>query len=278
MHFLKRWAALWLCGLLIMLAGCDSAPGPESLALRPPVLSDFAFSPQRVVFDELPPSQINGDEVEVPVEISVIATGPDRPVDRVEYVIQTPFSSTSALLTGIMTSAGGNRYTASATISISADEIANYTVVVYAVDTDSRLSGEARGQIRYTRTFEQGDPPVIDAIEAPDTVTRPAAGEPATTLSIVAVVSDPDGLNNIQRVEFWNVNTPNNKIPLCDDGGDQPCGVSTDSGDEMANDGRYTRVIFITSTNTPGVNTFAFQATDRSGLTSEIVQKQITVQ
>lgn len=278
MHFSKRWAVGCLCGLLIMMAACDSAPGPESLALRPPVLSEFTFSPQRVVFDQLPPGQVNGDEVEVPVEISVVATGPDRPVNRVEYVIQTPFSSTTALVAGTMTAAGGNRYTASTTITISADEIANYTVVVYAVDEDSRLSGEARGQIRYTRTFEQGDPPVIDAIEAPDTVTRPAAGEPATTLSIVAVVSDPDGLNNIQRVEFWNVNTPNNKIPLCDDGGGQPCGVSTDSGDETANDGRYTRVIFITSTNSPGVNTFAFQATDRSGLTSEIVQKQITVQ
>ena len=98
------------------------------------------------------------------------------------------------------------------------------------------------------------------------------------SLAFVAVVSDPDGLANVQKVEFWNVNTPTQRLLLCDDGGGQPCGSSPDSGDETAGDGRYTLTVFVASTNNPGVNTFAFQATDRAGLTSNVIEKEITVE
>ncbi len=271
-------AAACIGVLLGLVAACDSAPGPEQLGLRPPLLQDFTFSPQRVVFGVLPPEQIVGDSVRVPLELSVVALGSQSPIEEVSYVVQSPFSSFEPIATGTMQPQGSNRYSAVTTITISALEVASYPIVVYAVDQTQRVSGEVRGQINYIRVFEPGEPPVIDEIVAPDTLQRPAVGQPAVTLPLIAVVSDPDGLTDVEKVEFWNVDTPNNRFDLCDDGGGQPCGVAADSGDETASDGRYTLTVFIASTNTLGTNTFAFQAIDRAGLRSEIVEKQITVE
>ena len=271
-------AAACLGALLGLIAACDSAPGPEQLGLRPPLLQDFTFSPQRVVFGVLPPEQIAGDSVRVPLELSVIALGPESRIEEVSYVVQSPFSSVDPIAAGTLEPQAGNRYTASTTITISALEVASYPIVVYAVDQAQRVSGEVRGQIEYLRIFDPGDPPVIEEVVAPDTLQRPAVGQPDVTLPLIAVVSDPDGLSDVEKVEFWNVDTPNVRFELCDDGGGRPCGNIADSGDETAGDGRYTLTVFISSTNALGTNTLAFQAIDRAGLRSEIAEKQITVE
>jgi hypothetical protein len=273
------WGVAVCLGVLLgLMAACDTAPGPETLGVRPPVLQNFTFSPQRVVFALLPPAQIVGDSVRVPLELSVTALGPERPIEEVAYIVQSPFSLTDPLASGLMQAAGGNRYAASLTLTISALDVRSYTVLVYAVDQARRVSGEVRGQFDYVRVFEPGDPPVIDAVVVPDTVQRPAAGQPAVSLPLIAVVSDPDGPGDVERVVFWNMNTPNSTILLCDDGGLRPCSNSDDSGDEAAGDGRFTRTVFLTSDNAPGVNTFVFQATDRAGLTSAPAEKTVVVE
>ena len=43
-------------------------------------------------------------------------------------------------------------------------------------------------------------------------------------------------------------------------------------------DGRYTLEVEIGSSNRPGENTFAFQAVDRSGLASEVVERIVVVE
>ena len=269
--------AVSIGALLGLVAACDTAPGPEELGVRPPLLQDFSFSPQRVVFALLPPEQIVGDSVEVPLSLSVTALGPEQPIDEVIYVVQSPFSLTEPLASGTMQPEGGNRYTASLTLTLSALDVRGYTVLVYAVDQAQRVSGEVRGQLEYVRIFEPGDPPVIAEVVLPDTLQRPAEGQPGVSLPLIALVSDPDGLNDVEKVEFWNINTPSARILMCDDGGIRLCGASQESGDEVAGDGRFTRRVFIESTNALGVNSLAFQATDRAGLTSEVVRKDIVV-
>ena len=271
-------AAGWLGVSLGLLAACDTAPGPEALDLRPPVVQDFSFSPQRVVFGLLPPEQIVGDSVQVPLDLSVVALGPESPIEEVTYIVQSTQSLGDPLLTGTMQPQGSNRFTASPTLTISALDIRNYTILIYAVDRAQRVSGEVRGQLEYDRVFDPGDPPVIDEVDAPETVQRPPAGQPAVSLVFIASVSDPDGTSDVEKVEFWNIDTPNNRFELCDDGGGLPCGISSDSGDQTAGDGRFTLTVFLTSENAPGTNTFAFQATDRAGLTSEVVEKSVVVE
>ena len=70
-RLLVAGALLWM-GLV---AGCDSAPGPEELDRRSPVLSDFSFSPSGVVLEQLPPDQIDGEAVR---GVSIPAASTDR--------------------------------------------------------------------------------------------------------------------------------------------------------------------------------------------------------
>ena len=233
--------AVSIGALLGLVAACDTAPGPEELGVRPPLLQDFSFSPQRVVFALLPPDQVVGDSIVVPLTLSVTALGPERPIDEVVYVVQSPFSLTEPLASGPMQPEGGNRYTASLTLTISALDVRNYTVLVYAVDQAQRVSGEVRSQLEYVRIFEPGDPPVIEELVVPDTLQRPAEGQPPVALVFAAVVSDPDGLTDVEKVEFWNIGSPNDRILLCDDGGNRPCANNEDSGDEVAGDGLLDR-------------------------------------
>lgn len=279
MFSISRWHAAAVFVVLGLLAACDTAPGPQELGQRPPTVSALEITPARLSFSELRPDQLlDGDRARVEVTMQVEARGQADPVREVGFVIQNPDDPAAPLATGFLASAGGDRYAGTAEIIISTLDPEQYPVIVFAVDAENRVSGEIRGQVRYTRSFDPGSPPVVEAVEAPETVQRPPAGEQPVSLQLVAVVSDPDGLRDVARVEFWNVNAPAQRFRLCDDGGGQPCGAAADSGDATAGDGRFTLTVLIASNNSPGVNTFAFQATDRAGLTSNIVEKQITVQ
>ena len=63
-----------------------------------------------------------------------------------------------------------------------------YTLIVYAVDSEGRVSNHVRGLIDYQ--LGAGSPPEIIAIEGPDVITPP------TQLTLVAVVTDPDDAGN----------------------------------------------------------------------------------
>lgn len=260
---------------LVCMAACDMAPGPEPTASQPARLQDFSMTPQRLVYALLPAEQIIGDSIAVALTISVTAFGGEGV--RVRYVVQTPESSLRPLGSGDLTAAGQGRHTATVNVTISALDVRTYTILVYAVDNRERIVSEVRGQLEYVRVFEPGSPPVIDSLIVPATIQRPAEGQPSRSLSLVAIVSDADGLGNIEIVEFWNKNTPSAKIAMCDRGGARPCGGSAESGDLVAGDGRFTRRVFIASTNELGVNTLVFQATDRAGLKSDTMEANVEI-
>lgn len=253
------WCAPILLGLLLSLAACDSAPGPADLNPRPPVLSDFSFGPEVVNPGQLPEGwQATDDGVSGPVTVRVTASDPDGTVDEVRYVVQSPTDPTQPLALGLLDAAGGARYEASFTLELPPGAVGNYTVLVFAIDDDRVQSGEVRGLLRFSAS---GAPPVIENVEADPEVVRPP-----TTLTLIVTVSDPDGLDNISRVEGT---TPNGQtFSLFDDG--------QSLGDEEAGDGRYTARFEVPSAS-PGTQTFSFQAFDRSGLASEVVTKDIQI-
>ncbi len=198
--------------------------------------------------------------------MSVTATDLDDDVETVSFLVQGSTSGTSPVAQGTLSRTNGTRYEGEEEVTISAGDVGVYTVLVYAVDREGSLSNDVRGTLRIEGV---GEPPVIEFVAAPDTVQRPESGEPPERVSIGAVVSDPDGLSNINVVVLWNVATPSVTIEMFDTG---------EQGDETAGDGRYTRVVEVASGNQPGENTFAFQATDRSGLASSTVEKTIVVE
>ncbi len=275
MRLLFVLATAGLCLLGGVLAGCDSAPGPPSPDQRPPVLFDFDFSPRSVVFEQLPPDQVAGDLVRVPLELSVAARDLDGDLESVRFLVQPPFSGTETVAAGEMTPAGEGRFTATATVEIPKSDVGVYSVIVFAVDRAGQMSNQARGTFAFEAT---GEPPVIEEVELPERVTRPAPGEDPVLIPIVATVSDPDGLANVARVEM-EVVSAGIVLQLCDDGGDGACNTGFgSSGDETAGDGRFTLTIQLDSSNAPGETTFEFRAIDRAGLESETVTRTITVE
>ena len=263
--------------VLAALAACDSAPGPPPGNQRPPALEDFTLSPQRVVYGLLSEDDIIGDSIRVVFTIGVNVRSADAPIDAVYWVFQAPAEGVDSLASGTLPPVGGSRYEGSVTLMLSSVAVQTYSVLAFAVDTEQRLSGEARAAVEYVRIFEPGQPPLLEELIIPDTLQRPAAGSPATSLAFIARVSDPDGLPDIERVEFWNENSPRQRLAMCDDGSHRPCGSSPESGDAQAGDSLFTRTVFVTSDNAIGTNSFVFQATDRAGLRSVEARHSIVI-
>lgn len=257
---LLRQTPVLLLACVCFLAACDSTPGPATPLGSPPVLSNFSFSPDTVVFETLPPAQrVNDTLAQVTVDLRVRADDADGDVDSVLYAVQAPFNLLRPVRTGVLSQDGG-AYTTSFNLNLPRGGTGLYAILVYAVDAERQLSNQMRGFLSFE--VQGGNPPVIEEIEGPDTF------EPPGQLTLIAVVSDPDGLSNIRRVV---VRTPNGQeFSMLDDGSTQ--------GDVAAGDGRYTASFNVPSNVTPGVQTFSFQAFDRSGLTSEVVTKDVDVQ
>lgn len=247
-------------GVLLFASSCDTAPEPVDRAGSPPFLSDFSFSPSRVLFEELPPSQVVADTLaRVPVRLSVRVQDPDADVASVTYSVLAPLPSGEAYQEGELGRAIGDRFDREFVLELPRGGEGPYELVVYAVDGATQVSNQVRGTIHFE--VAQGRPPVVVAVEAPATFRPPG------TLRLVAVVSDPDGLSNIRSVF---VKTPTGvELPMFDDGETQ--------GDEKARDGRYTASFNVPSAS-PGPQVFRFRAVDRSGLVSETVEWTITIE
>lgn len=254
------WALLW--------ASCDEAPGTSSLGNRPPVLSDFNYTPQAASLNGLPAAQIVGDKVRIPISLQVKAVDPDHVgIGEVSYGIYSASDASKTLVKDMLSITNNYIYTATPTLEIGKGEVGRYIIKVLAQDRDGNAGNTVIGTFTYSA---QGSPPVLVSVNAPATIQRPAAGAAANKAAIVATVTDPDGLSNIQRVVLRT--TSGTELLLLDDG--QKNGTS---GDAVAGDGQYTITVQVSSSNGLGVNTFAFQAYDRSGLSSNIITKNIEV-
>jgi hypothetical protein len=258
--------------MLVAISGCDSAPGAQDPFAGPPVVGDLAFTPSLIQIDDLPPSARVGDDVRVSITVSATAADADGDLDRVAFVIQSPVGATDPIATGEMVASGG-RYSATQDVLFPVALTGSFVLIVYASDERGALGNELRGVIELAAT---SSPPVIESIEAPGTVQRPAAGEPAVIISLVAVVSDPDGLANVARVQVrFDGGAP---LLLCDDGGQAGCNPGFGSGDITAGDGRFTLTIMLESSASAGSILLEFIATDRADLSSEPVTRTLIIE
>lgn len=265
----KKHFLLW--GFLLCLGGlaaCDQAPEPSDLGTDPPVLSEFSYSPKLVNLNGLPASQISGDQVKIPIQLQVKVSDADQKgLKQVSYGIYAPGSSTKALISGDLQASTASLFKATPELSIPKGDVGRYTIKIQALDVDGNVSNQVWGTVEYAAT---GAAPVLAQVDAPATITRPAANESPVKMVIVATVNDPDGLGNIQRVVMRTA--AGTSFLLEDDG--QKTGLS---GDEVAGDGKYTITIQIENRNQSGVYVFDFQAFDKTGLSSNVIQKTIEV-
>lgn len=245
----------------LILSGCDSGPGTTSPEAEPPIVSDFSFDPQEIG------TGLGAEEVVTfPLTMRVAVDPRGTELDEVAFLVRAPSVGAEPVAEGQLDPAEGSFFENTVEVTIPRGEIGLYTVIVYAVGAGGSLSNDVRGNLR---VFGEGEPPVIETVAAPDTLQLPAAGEDPALLPLVATVSDPDGLANVNRVQFWNAAAPATRFDMFDDGED---------GDQTAGDGQYTRIVEIASSNEPGTTTIRFQATDRAGLASEIVEHEVVVE
>jgi len=243
--------AAWSLLLAATLSSCDSAPGADALDQRPPVLSAFSYTPQSIVLEQIPRDL-------------------DNDVEEVAFVLQSPLPGADPVATGLLGPQGQGAYGTQVNVEIPTATVGAYTLLVYASDRSGLISNQVRGSVTF---FATGSAPVIESVEAPATVTIPAAGE-TERFSVVATVTDPDGLGNLLRV--FVTNPGGTEFTMCDDGGQVACGGFVSSGDETADDGRYTVTFEIDDTTPNATFEFRVQAVDRAGLSSNVVTVAIT--
>lgn len=234
---------------LAALAGCDAGPGGQPLDGLPPRVSALAFSPEAVDFDAL---GLEGDTARIALEIHVRAEDEDGAVRRVPFTVTGRFGGTVAR--GELAPEGESRFAGTAELALTRDRRGPYSVVVYAVDDEGRLSNTVRG--RFDLLAANLGPPVIEAVEGP------AEFRPPGTLRLAALVSDPDGPADIARAEI--------ALPA---GGTLPL-----FGGERTEDGRVRyAVAFSVPEAAPGPQTFRLRAFDRDGAPSEEVPFTVTI-
>jgi len=261
-----RRLAVVLTALGLALAACDDGPGVPDPFAPPPTLSAFAFTPLQFALDTDAPT------AEIPLSMSVQVSNPGGGALEVRYFVRPEFG-TETLAEGVLSPAGGGRCAASTTLSIPRGETGVFVVTVTVASADGRVGNLVTGLLEFTA--ESLGPPVIEEpVEYPSTVAIPAAGEDPTLFQIVARVTDPDGQQNISRVVVRPEGGTERE--MLDDGGFDEKGEPTNSGDETANDGRYTITFQVPSGSPAGPLDFTIRATDRSGQQSEPVTITIT--
>ena len=244
-------AALALAGPLVLPA-CDQAPGFAPGAGRAPVVTDLVVTPGAVRLEDLLGSGPVPARVNVPITVAATVTDPEGALGAVTLVVEDVTGGVEPLLTAALTAQGGDRFGGTATLALDPARTGTYRVLVVARDDEGR-AGE--GQTRLTFTSD-GRPPVLAS----------ATSEVRTggLVVLTAVVTDPDGLANVSRVE---ATAPDGTVfRLYDDG--------QSFGDPRAGDGRFTAAFRVQGS---GTLRFTIRATDRGGLRSNALDLEVTV-
>ena len=199
--------------------------------------------------------------------ISAKVTDPNGSQDirKVFYRIYAPRSTdyvTSGVLSYIDTV-----YSANFSFTIDRSDVGIYRIEVYAQDQSNLISNSLQIPLIIMRN---NSVPRISSIVSPDTLKRPNSGFTLALFSIA--VSDSDGYGDIEQAFFKRISpSSSNAISLFDNGDQQG------SGDILAGDGIFSRIVRIDSTALLGDQVFLFQAKDNTGAFSDSLTHTVTI-
>jgi len=142
-----------------------------------------------------------------------------------------------------------------------------YVVEIYAQNLSGVVSNTSLLSLFLTRNNIK---PNTSGLIAPDTLFRPMSGFELIRFAITA--SDSDGYGDIEQVFLKRISpSASSIIPMYDDGDE------IGSGDPVAGDGTFSRILRIDNTALLGDQVFLFQARDRSGALSDTLLHTITI-
>ncbi len=147
-----------------------------------------------------------------------------------------------------------------------------YNIKYFVTDNSSTTKQVALGTFKFDNGQANFAPVISDDIVNPD-----SAVVTDTTIILTSLkVSDQNGLSDIDKVYFVvyrpNGTTSNTQNLMYDDGN------LAQHGDQTAGDGIYSLIISINSTNTKGTYRLEFQAKDRGGKLSNIINHSLLIQ
>lgn len=147
-----------------------------------------------------------------------------------------------------------------------------YNIKYFVTDKSNTTKQVALGTFKYDNGQANIAPVISDDIVDPDT-----AIVTTTTVILTSIKAfDQNGLSDIDRVYFLvyqpDGTTNNNQNLMFDDGN-----LSL-HGDQTAGDGIYSLIIQITSANAKGTYRLEFQAKDRGGKLSNIINHSLLIQ
>jgi len=146
-----------------------------------------------------------------------------------------------------------------------------YDIKYYVKNADESLQQVALASFNYNNGQDNEPPVIANTIIDPDTVV---VNEP-TVIFISVEADDPNGMSDIEIVFFIvyrpDSTTNGNRNQMFDDG-------LIEHGDQIAGDGVYSLVIQVDENNQKGTYRFEFQAIDRSGESSNIIDHFVLIQ
>ena len=289
-HFMTTKVGLWVIFIFLFLAGCDKSPDGiiDSSGRRPNlvavVLTTPSFNTDTIlVHGQKTPS----DELTLPVGFNATIGIPVTTVWAFHYVV-TRTSNGVEVTSGyiVLTKTEQlqieeikNSITLhkSFSLTLQRTDVGTFSVEISAIDVSGLESNAFQSPMSILRLNRL---PQISDLQAPDTLQLPATGSVVILLALR--IYDPDGETDIQKVQFTSV-LPNGKpsssgpIQMYDDGGMVDLGGYT-SGDAIAADDIYSRMIQLRSDAARGTYTFSFVAIDKSSDSSNVITHIITVQ
>lgn len=192
-------------------------------------------------------------------------------IRRVYYSVLRPNSSDKIAsgelqhLTNV--SADTAQFSSPISFTIQRSEVGTYRIVTLAIDRWNNYSNSIILTLTITKNNSK---PYLYNLAVPDTIVRPASGIKLFTFSVA--VSDSDGYKDVKQVYFQRIfPSPSSIFMMYDDGSEQS------SGDRLAGDGIFSRIVRIDSTALLGSQTFLFQARDNSEALSDSLLHTITI-
>jgi hypothetical protein len=270
-----RWLVL-ICAALLGFTGCESTDeGVIDLSGTPAFISVARLDPDTIRLQAIPPV---GDTYPATVDVEATVMDPVGNAGDITVFAQLFKPESSAQWQQIQlrddgtdpdATAGDSVFSGRFAFDLISSDAGAFRVSVRSVSETGYRSNVLENTLFVMRLNAS---PALSNLSAPDTLDLPGTGSVLFPMSVNA--TDPDGPEDIQEVYFRNLDSPsdpNRKTFLFDDGN---TGVS---GDSVAGDGVYTRVLQLPSTTPKQTYRFAFQAADTFGDTSATLLHSLTV-
>ncbi|ACF13600.1 hypothetical protein Ctha_1136 [Chloroherpeton thalassium ATCC 35110] len=266
----KSFLGLILLGLFWLVAcgddktlNSEEGESPLLLTLDSLRLGDSAIS--ELNLDEF---LVSETDAQLSLSVQCTALQVENPIAQVMAYFYEPSSLAeiaSCKLSQIATQNDTSSYAGDLSFSLKRTEVGDYTLVAVAQDASGQSANTFRRKIKFKKN---NTPPVLSSVAFSKDMLNVSVAPYADTLIVMASVSDDDGQDDIATVEAVY---SGNAFPMYDDGDEEL------HGDKFLADGIYSRGFSANSSNSTGLRTFTFHVIDKSGDTSNTIEKSFYI-